>query len=89
VAFIIAWFGKHTLIPVVVLCLFLYGVDNAGKWPVQPVSMIKLWDGVEGPRGKLAVFDIVAVTGLFTCLAPFASLWLLLGSPPCPHFYQV
>jgi len=85
VAFIIAWFGKCTLIPVVVLCLFVYGVDTARKWPVQLVSMIKLWDDVEGPRGKFLVFDIVAVTGLFTCLAPFALLWLLLGSP-CPHF---
>jgi len=27
VAFIIAWFGNRTLIPVVVLCLFLYGAD--------------------------------------------------------------
>jgi len=85
VAFIIAWFGKRTLMPVVVLCLFVYGADTARKWPVQPVSMIKLWDDVEGPRGKFLVFDFVAVTGLFTCLAPFASPWLLLGSPR-PHF---
>jgi len=85
VAFIVAWFGSRTLIPAVVRCLFLYGADTARKWPVHPVSTIKLWCDVEGPRGNSTVFDIVAVTGLFTCLAPFASSWLLLGSPR-PHF---
>ena len=80
-----SWLGRRTLIPVFVLCLFLYGADTARKWPVHPVSMMKLWDVVEGPRGDSTVFDIVAVTGLFTCLALFASSCLPLGSPR-PHF---
>jgi len=67
-AVIVSWLGRHTLIPVFVLCLFLYGADTARKWPVHPVSTMKLWDVVEGPRGDSTVFDIVAVTGLFTCL---------------------
>jgi len=51
VAVIVSLFGKSTLIPCSVFCLLVYSAETDKKWPVHPVSTMRLWLVVEGPNG--------------------------------------